>query len=109
MTAKTILITGAASGIGLATARLFAGEGWRVGCLDVNAEALRAVADELGDTAHCAAVDIADRDAVLAAVTAFGEWTGGRLDLLLSNAGIDAKGPFATWRGAASSRSSMSI
>ncbi len=40
-------------------------------------------------------LDIADRDAVLAAVAAFGAASGGRLDLLHANAGIDAKGPFA--------------
>ncbi|MDQ4377568.1 SDR family NAD(P)-dependent oxidoreductase, partial [Pseudomonas aeruginosa] len=38
---QNILITGAASGIGAASARLFHRRGWRVGLLDIDAEALR--------------------------------------------------------------------
>ncbi|MBG4875061.1 SDR family NAD(P)-dependent oxidoreductase, partial [Pseudomonas aeruginosa] len=41
---QNILITGAASGIGAASARLFHRRGWRVGLLDIDAEALRGVA-----------------------------------------------------------------
>ena len=39
-------------------------------------------------------LDVTDRDAVLDAFETFADWTGGRLDLLFNNAGIDAKGPF---------------
>ena len=51
MTSKAIFITGAGSGIGLATARLFASKGWRVGCFDVNEHALNALSAELGESA----------------------------------------------------------
>lgn len=45
---RSILVTGAASGIGLATARLFASRGWFVGGFDVNEAALEALSAELG-------------------------------------------------------------
>lgn len=93
--APSILVTGAASGIGLATARLFAARGWQVGALDRDAAGLARAAAEIGPAAWTHAVDLADRPALLAAVAAFGEHSGGRLDLLLANAGIDAKGAFA--------------
>ena len=92
---KSILITGAASGIGLATARLFAREGWFVGAIDVNADALEALGNELGsERAFVRAVDVTDRPVLLAAIDAFAARTGGHLDLLFANAGIDAKGRF---------------
>lgn len=91
---QSILISGAASGIGLATARAFAARGWRVGALDRDAAGLDRLAAEAPGT-WTGTLDIADRDAVTAAVAAFGEATGGRLDILHANAGIDAKGAFA--------------
>ncbi len=45
---KAIFITGAASGMGLETARLFAEKGWYVGGVDVNKDGLRALEQELG-------------------------------------------------------------
>jgi len=92
----TIFITGAASGIGRATARAFVLRGWLVGCYDVNQGALDALQDEIGlTTAFFGPLDVTDRRAVLASFEDFGQRTGGRLDLLFNNAGIDAKGPFA--------------
>ncbi len=92
---KSIFITGAASGIGLATARLFASKGWFIGGFDVNANALDALCDEIGSgNGHFAPLDVSDREAVLAAVAAFGGATGGTMDLLFSNAGINPTGPF---------------
>lgn len=44
---KVAIVTGAASGMGAATAKLFADEGARVAALDVNAEPLAAVTDEI--------------------------------------------------------------
>ena len=93
---KFIFITGAASGIGRATAKLFAERGWFVGCFDRNAEALAALKEELGaETGLFLPLDVTDRAALIEAVGVFDEASRGRLDLLFSNAGIDAKGPFA--------------
>lgn len=51
---KSIFITGAASGIGRATARYFARRGWRVGLFDVAEAPLRALADDIGPERACA-------------------------------------------------------
>ncbi|MFM5916630.1 MAG: SDR family oxidoreductase [Novosphingobium sp.] len=91
---RAILISGAASGIGLATARLFAGKGWLVGALDRDETGLGRLSAELGNAVWTATVDVTDRAEVLAVVAGFGE-VAGRLDVLHNNAGIDAKGPFA--------------
>ncbi len=92
---RAIFITGAASGIGRATAKLFASRGWFVGGFDVNRNALSALSQELGAGAGLfRPLDVTDRAAVLAAVEEFGRATDGKLDLLFNNAGIDAKGPF---------------
>ena len=65
-----ILITGAASGIGAATARLFHARGWKVGLLDINHAALASLAAELGGVWH-AELDVADAAAVQAALKDF--------------------------------------
>ncbi|MDD9877650.1 MAG: SDR family NAD(P)-dependent oxidoreductase [Magnetovibrio sp.] len=76
---KTIFITGAASGIGRETARIFAREGAAVACTDVDADGARAVADEIsaaGGDALGLECDVTDadhvRDAVAATLDAFG-------------------------------------
>ena len=92
---RSILITGAASGIGLATARLFATKGWFIGAFDVNAASLDSLQHELGEKSGLfRRLDVTDRAALLAAVGEFALATGGTLDLLFNNAGIDVKGPF---------------
>ncbi len=88
--AKAILITGAASGIGLATARRFAAEGWFVGGLDSNAGNLAGLAQE---GAWTRALDVTDRPAQRAAIDAFAA-EAGRLDVFHANAGIGRGGPF---------------
>jgi len=86
---KSIFITGAASGIGRATTRLFAGKGWFVGMADVNADGLDALEAEIGSN-NCDKVqlDVSDRSAYQAALDRFAGKTGGRLDVLFNNAGI---------------------
>ena len=88
---QAIFITGAASGIGAATARLFAAKGWRVGLADINAAGLAAVAADCpGSSTYV--MDVRDRDAWTASLDAF--TGGGGLDVLFNNAGVPSGGPF---------------
>lgn len=93
---KAIFITGAASGMGLETARLFAREGWFIGGVDVNEAGLAALEQELGrENCLVQRLDVTDRDAYAAALDRFAAASGGRLDILYNNAGIGRGGPFA--------------
>lgn len=94
---KAIFITGGGSGIGRATARLFASRGWRVGVSDVNEGGLAETIALLGGgMAQSYAMDVRDRDAWVASLDAFTKASGGRLDVLFNNAGIGTGGPLAT-------------
>jgi NAD(P)-dependent dehydrogenase (short-subunit alcohol dehydrogenase family) len=90
---NNILITGAASGIGAATARLFHQHGWQVGLLDINHQALTQLAGELGNVWH-AELDVADPAAVKVALADFCALHGGQLRLLFNSAGILQCGHF---------------
>ncbi len=92
---KSVFITGAASGIGRATAQLFAAKGWFVGAFDLNQAGLATLQDEIGaENGLFAPLDVSDRPAFLAAAASFGAATGGTLDLLFNNAGIGVGGLF---------------
>lgn len=93
---RHILITGAGSGIGRATARLFAAQGARLALLDRNADAVRQVAEPLG--AFHAAVDVADEGAVRAAVVAAANAMGDALDGVVNAAGMAIPAPVADTR-----------
>jgi NAD(P)-dependent dehydrogenase (short-subunit alcohol dehydrogenase family) len=101
MTQKTALITGAARGIGLATAHRFRADGWTVAMIDRDADALLAAARGL-EGAHpvIADVSVPDQAARLTAET-FARF--GRIDALVNNAGVADFGPvedtgFDRWR-----------
>ena len=86
---KSIFITGAASGIGAETARLFNKRGWFCGLYDVNETGLRDVERELGPAnCHVAILDVRKRADWAAAVDGFGAATGGTMDVLFNNAGM---------------------
>jgi NAD(P)-dependent dehydrogenase (short-subunit alcohol dehydrogenase family) len=82
---KVALVTGAAGGIGRATARALADEGAVVVAADLDATGARSVAAEVGG--HAVACDVSDLDANRAAV-AFAVETCGGLDLVHLNAGV---------------------
>jgi NAD(P)-dependent dehydrogenase (short-subunit alcohol dehydrogenase family) len=98
---KVALVTGAARGIGLATAKRFLGRGWRVAMLDRDAEALAATAEGLAEVLtlpHDVSREAEVGDAVGATLGAFG-----RIDALVNNAGVADFGPieetdFRRWR-----------
>ncbi|MFP6849514.1 MAG: SDR family oxidoreductase [Pseudomonas sp.] len=90
---NNILIAGAASGIGAATARLFHRQGWQVGLLDINPQALAELASELGNAWH-AELDVTDAAAVKVTLADFCARHGGQLRLLFNSAGILQCGHF---------------
>ena len=92
---KVVLITGAASGMGRATAFLFADEGARVAVTDLGADRVAAVVDrihEAGGTAHGIALDVTDADAIDAAVAEIRAALG-PIDIVVNNAGVGAGSP----------------
>jgi NAD(P)-dependent dehydrogenase (short-subunit alcohol dehydrogenase family) len=88
LTGRTVLITGAAGGIGSATARAFAARGARVVVTDVDHEAARALAEELG-AGHGFGyrLDVTDPDEVNAVFDRV-ELEVGPVDVVVNNAGI---------------------
>jgi 3-oxoacyl-[acyl-carrier protein] reductase len=87
---RTALVTGAASGMGRATAHLFADEGANVAVTDLDAAAVQRVVDEIdavGGSAAGWAMDVADAEAVPRVVGEIAERFGG-LDIVVNNAGV---------------------
>lgn len=83
---KTAIVTGAGSGFGKGIAMRFAKEGARVGVIDINAEAAREVASQIGNSAFAMEADVSiDRDVSRMVQEALDRW--GQVDILVNNAG----------------------
>ena len=85
---RSIFISGAASGIGLETARLFVKQGWRVALCDRDAVGIATLSEELGDNAYSFPVDVLDSAGLARAMEKFCATSGGQLDVLFNSAGI---------------------
>lgn len=98
-TGRVAVITGASSGIGAATARALAAEGYRVALLARRTERIQALAAELGgpDGSQAIAIeaDVTDRDSLVAAATRVQDELGGA-EVLVNNAGTMLLGPFSS-------------
>ena len=89
----SVLVTGAASGMGRATARVFAAEGAKVAVTDISAEATQSVAGDItakGQTAKAWTLDVANRDNIASVVKEIAKHFGG-LDIIVNNAGISVR------------------
>ena len=89
---QTLLITGASSGIGAATARAAVKAGWQVALLARSRDELEKLAAELGDAALALPCDITERDQLSEAVAKTVERFGG-LDAVYANAGKGSSSP----------------
>jgi len=93
LTGKRVVITGGASGIGLATAKRFAEEGSKVVVIDWNQEALNSVLSENEKFLGGIKADVSSTEEVESAFAQIDELMDG-LDVLISNAGISVRKPF---------------
>ena len=84
---RIAIVTGAASGMGRATAQLFASEGAKVAVTDLDLGACEEVAAECGADARAYALDVTDKDAIARIVAQIAADLGG-IDILVNNAGI---------------------
>lgn len=81
---QRVLITGAGQGLGGAIARVFAGQGANLVLMDVNADGLAAVNDQIGGQGQCITVDLTDASATEAAIAEL----DGPIDTVIHNAAI---------------------
>jgi 3-oxoacyl-[acyl-carrier protein] reductase len=89
----TVLVTGAASGMGRATARVFGIEGANVAVTDMTVEGTQAVAAAIvaaGGSARAWTLDVSDRDNITTVVNSIAAHFGG-LDIVINNAGISVR------------------
>ena len=94
---KSVFITGAAAGIGRATALTFARNGFVVGGYDIDEVGLKTLAeeiDQLGAKAIVGHLDVTDSDEMAQRVAEFAKAAGDRLDVMINNAGILRAGRF---------------
>ncbi|CAA0093505.1 Oxidoreductase UcpA [Zhongshania aliphaticivorans] len=92
---KTVFITGASRGIGEAVAKLFAHHGWYVGLYSPEVEQLAAISSGIGEEQSTYKfLDVRDKVSIDEAFAHFSAQTGGRLDVLVNNAGVLANGSF---------------
>jgi len=91
---KVALVTGAARGIGLAVAKRFLADGWRVALLDIESDLLQGAVAGLQNPDHTLALhcDVSDARAVAVAIDAVAKRFG-RLDSLINNAGVAVFAP----------------
>ena len=98
---KVVVITGAAAGIGHATALRFAEEGARIAAWDVSAKTaaqFESAIQQAGGQSHFLAVDVTNASAVESATAAvIKHW--GRIDVLINNAGIIRDAQLVKWNG----------
>lgn len=84
---KTALITGSARGIGRAFAERFVGEGARVAIADINLDAAKNTASEIGEAATALSIDVTDQVSIDACVDEAAKAFGG-IDILINNAAL---------------------
>jgi rhamnulose-1-phosphate aldolase/alcohol dehydrogenase len=92
---RVVVVTGAGSGIGAATARAFAAQGAELAVMDMDLPAAQEVAKSIGHQAMALLCDVTDADAVQAAFAAVAQRFGG-VDIVVSNAGIALTGDMLT-------------
>jgi NAD(P)-dependent dehydrogenase (short-subunit alcohol dehydrogenase family) len=87
LSGKSALITGAARGIGRGFAQRFIAEGATVAIADINLDAAKEAAAELGDAAYAIQLDVSDQDSIDAAVASVVSHAS-KLDILINNAAL---------------------
>ena len=92
---KVAVVTGASSGIGAATARALAADGYRVALLARRLDRISALADELGNGSMAVEADVTDRDSIVAAADRVRRELG-TAGVLVNNAGVMLLGPFGS-------------
>jgi NADP-dependent 3-hydroxy acid dehydrogenase YdfG len=90
---KVAVVTGASSGIGGATARALAADGYRVALLARRRDRITTLAGELGHGATAIEADVTDRDSIVAAADRVRQELG-TAGVLVNNAGVMLLGPF---------------
>ncbi len=90
---KVAVVTGASSGIGAATVRALAADGYRVALLARRLDRITTLADELGNGSIAIEADVTDRDSIVAAADRVRQELG-TAGALINNAGVMLLGPF---------------